>query len=91
MMGRALQVEDSHWPEVDVWLSLPGKHSPATVRAALSEAALTTPWGAPGIEPRIQQDPSSPGRWRVVMRVISTPAVEAFQGSLRERALERLP
>lgn len=90
LLSQALIVEDTHWPEVSVWLSLPGEHAAAGVRAALSEAALTTPWGAPGVLPQIQQDPAAPGRWRVVMRVIDAPAVEAFRGSLRERALERL-
>lgn len=90
LLSAPLRVEDSHCPEVAVWLTLPADVPPATMRAALSEAALTTPWGAPGVRPELQQDPAVPGRWRVVMRVLQESAIEDFQGSLRERVLEHL-
>ncbi|MFT5686537.1 MAG: hypothetical protein ACI8RZ_007493 [Myxococcota bacterium] len=90
LLSAPLRVEDARCPEVSVWLSLPAEIAPATMRAALSEAALTTPWGAPGVRPELQQDPSAPGRWRVVMRVLDSAAIEGFQGSLRERVLEHL-
>jgi len=90
LLKAPLRVEDTRCPEVEVWLTLPADVPPAAMRAALSEAALTTPWGAPGARPELQQDPSSPERWRVVMRVLHEAATEDFQGSLRERVLEHL-
>jgi hypothetical protein len=91
LLSDALRVEDDPWPEAAVWLTLPDQVAPAAMRAALSEAALTTPWGAPGATPQIQQDPSQPQRWRVVMRVLDDAVIDDFQGTLRERVLERLP
>ena len=91
LMAQPLVVEDARWPEVAVWLTLPVGHPPARIRDALTEAALTTPWGAPGMRPQIQQDPAAPQRWRVVMRTLDASAAAAFQGSLRERTMERLP
>ncbi|MDG1481054.1 MAG: mechanosensitive ion channel [Myxococcota bacterium] len=90
LLKAPLRVEDTRCPEVAVWLTLPADVPPAVMRAALSEAALTTPWGAPGVRPELQQDPASPARWRVVMRVLHESAIEDFQGSLRERVLEHL-
>lgn len=91
LMAQSLVVEDARWPEVAIWLTLPVGHPPATIREALTEAALTTPWSAPGMRPQILQDPASPHRWQVVMRTLDAAAMSAFQGSLRERTMERLP
>ena len=90
LLTNTLQIEDARWPEVEIWLTLSESASATTIRAALREAALTTPWGAPGARPDIQQDPAVPQRWRVAMRVLDEGFIGAFQGSLRERTQERL-
>ena len=89
LLTEPLVRDEAHWPAVEVWLLLPEAPA-ASIRLAIADAALTTPWGAPGEMPIIEQDPAQPARWRVSQRIIDARFTSHFRGSLRERVLDRL-
>jgi len=78
------RIDLEEFTEFVVRLRLPPAPA-ARCRAALEEAALLSPWLAPGARPQVMRDPSDPTLWTVRARLLRPEYQARFEGALPDR------
>jgi phage tail protein X len=91
LLAQPLVADDNPWPRIQFTVAMPSDASTRTVRAALEEAILVSPWVAPTPDVEVHPDGIDPGHWHIAVRLLDSQYADRFQGLLRERVEEILP
>ncbi len=79
---------DRRWHEVEVQLRAPSGVAAGTVREAIRDAVLCSPYIPPDPRVTLSRDPIDPERWRLKVRLLDVRFTAAFEGQLLERVEE---
>ncbi len=91
LLAQPLVADDNPWPRIQFTVAMPSDASTRTIRAALEEAILVSPWVAPTPDVEVHPDGIEPGHWHIAVRLLDSQYADRFQGLLRERVEEILP
>ncbi|MCB9682749.1 MAG: mechanosensitive ion channel [Alphaproteobacteria bacterium] len=89
LVRRDVRVEDGRYPEVVTRMHLAWSGPAEVVRERVLEAALVSPWRAPGAQPVVRRG-EAVGDWEVVVRVLDVRFARDHREAVREVALEAL-
>lgn len=76
--------------EIDVELRVPAPAPAETLREAIREAVLSSPYVTPAPGLIISRDPRAPDVWRLRVRLVDARFTASFEGQLLERVEEAL-
>lgn len=90
LVKSPILASDRRWHEVEVDLHVPGGHDATSVRRALEDAVLCSPFVPPDPALEVTRDAADPNRWRVRARILDASYSDRFEGQLLERVEEGL-
>ncbi len=90
MVGTPMVYDSGGEAEHEVVVRLDGQYDASRVRAALTDAILSSPWALAGATPVVLRDPADPVVWRVRSRLLEPRFSVHFEGELLERVEDLL-
>lgn len=84
-LSRAFEMDSNPYLPFEIRLQIKSSASTDTIREALVEMALFSPFLAPGHRPEAVRDPGNHTIWILKGRLLSAQHLEAFEGALEEQ------
>lgn len=84
-LSRAFEIDPNPHLPIEIRLQIQSQASTDTIREALVEMALFSPFLAPGHRPEAVRDPGNHNIWILKGRLLSAEHLKAFEGALEEQ------